>query len=290
MTKALSIGLEVNDLTEEIIKPLLIQTLCPSISSPSPVTLSRSAVHVTILFRQLSEPRETSRAPEGRCVQPRLPRRGWREVKPSLRRAGQGARAPGRASSTRSCAALAPGRPLLVRCRLPSAERLLVPTTCGSPSPGGEGGLPGGGGQFLPASRPYINKPRCEEEGEGEDAAGRGFAAASLRRASLSRPGLLGATSDRHRYPLPHSSHPKGARPETPEKKSPALAGLPRFLHGAGGSVASPDAAAAAGDGGGPRLGPSRREGLPGHGSRRSGQFFLEEVPTRRMGEMFADG
>nr|XP_054340059.1 uncharacterized protein LOC129034632 [Pongo pygmaeus] len=39
--------------------------LCPSISSLSPVTLSRSAVHVTILFRQLNEPTGPSRAPKG---------------------------------------------------------------------------------------------------------------------------------------------------------------------------------------------------------------------------------
>ncbi|XP_034879133.1 uncharacterized protein LOC118022509 [Mirounga leonina] len=156
------------------------------------------------------------------------------------------------------------------------------------PEPGRGGRAAWRGWAIPPSFQTLYKQTPLRARGEGEDAAGRGFAAAGLRRASLSRPGLLGATSDRHRYPLPHSSHPKGARPETPEKKSPALAGLPRFLHGAGGSVASPDAAAAAGDGGGPRLGPSRREGLPG--SRRSGQFLLEEVPTRRMGEMFTDG
>ncbi|XP_078301269.1 uncharacterized protein LOC132692955 [Panthera onca] len=262
--------------------------LCPSISSPSRVTLSRSAVHVTILFRQLKEPRETSRAPEGRCFARPLPRRGRRPAKPSLRRAGRWARAPGRASRRRSSAALAPGWPLRARWRLPSAETLPVPTTCGSPSPGGEGGPPAGGGQFRPASRSYINKPWRGQEEEGEDAAGRGLAAPSLRGAALARPGLLGPTSHRQRYQLPHSSHPRGARPETPEEKSPALAGLPRFVHGAGGSAASRDAAAAAAGGRGePWRGRSRREGLPGHVSRRSGQMHQRpRARTTNLGSL----
>ncbi|XP_058293025.1 uncharacterized protein LOC131383173 [Hylobates moloch] len=41
------------------------RSLCPSISSLPPVTLSRSAVHVAILFRQLNEPTGPSRAPKG---------------------------------------------------------------------------------------------------------------------------------------------------------------------------------------------------------------------------------
>ncbi|XP_045853385.1 collagen alpha-1(I) chain-like [Meles meles] len=185
----------------------------------------------------------------------------------------------------------APRSPLHARGRLPSAETPPVPTTCGSPSPGGEGGPPGGGGQFRPASGLYINKPCREEEEEGEGAARRGLAAGSLRGASLSRPGLFGASSDRQSYHLSHSSHPKGARPETPEKKSPALAGLPRFFHGAGGSAASPyaEAAVAVGDGGEPRLGRSCREGLLGHVSRRSGQVRgaaeRKRIPKRGRAE-----
>lgn len=53
--------------------------LCPSGSSSlPPPTLSRSAVHVTILFRQLKEPKETSPAPRAHyCLQ--SPRRVARQ-------------------------------------------------------------------------------------------------------------------------------------------------------------------------------------------------------------------
>lgn len=98
-------------------------------SRPLPLpTLSRSTVHVTILFQQLSEPSEASPAPPGQYFLSDLlftSRDGWlaanAKCDPALEASGRG-RAEDEWGMARTRVALAPRRPPPAGCSLPAGK------------------------------------------------------------------------------------------------------------------------------------------------------------------------
>lgn len=150
---------------------------------PAAVTRSRSAAHVTIIFRELSEPGGA----QGHVKSPvfSLPWGKGTEGGETRSELGlQRVRAPGRGAA-REDAPRSPPALLLARSLLPSAEKVLMSTTTTCGSPGRGVGACGGVGSSSQLPAP-IETDLGGGKGGGEGAAGGGLGAPSPRGYSLS--------------------------------------------------------------------------------------------------------
>ncbi|XP_049719973.1 collagen alpha-1(I) chain-like isoform X2 [Elephas maximus indicus] len=206
-------------------------------SLPLPrVTLSRFAVHVTILFRRLREPEETSPAPTGQFeISP--PVEGAKGGEPGSEPGLEAGGRPGGDAEAKARGACSPG-PLGARCSCLRGDGGVPSATCGSRE--GRAGRPGRGGQARPLPDPIQTirprrsagrRRRQRRLGGAQPTRILSFPARALRLR-----GKLGAAG----IPAPRLISPKRRQARDPEGKS---AGCPRvstgFLHGAGGSAAS---------------------------------------------------